>query len=84
VRSAAVLLPGEPDLDGMLETELARNLIGQQRSLRHQQADQVVGQQIDPQLFDGHLRGLAPQVLHAESRLNIAQIQLDIPLKKPL
>ncbi len=44
------LPPGQSDLHGVLEAELARDLIGEQRGLWHQQAGHVVGQQVDPQL----------------------------------
>lgn len=73
------LLPGHPDLHGVLEAELAGNLVGQQRSLRHQQANQIVPKQVDPQLLGGHVRSLAPQVLHSEGRLDVSQVQLNVP-----
>lgn len=63
---AAALLPGQPDLHGVLEAQLPGELIGQQGGLGHQQADQVVGQQVDPQLLHHHRRGLAAQPRHAE------------------
>jgi hypothetical protein len=37
VRAATTLLPSDPDLYGMLEAELARDLIGQQSRLGHEQ-----------------------------------------------
>jgi len=59
----------------MLEAELVRNLIVQQGSLGYRQTDQIVGDQIDPQLFDSHLRGPAAQMFHAGPSLDIAQVQ---------
>jgi hypothetical protein len=68
--------PGEPDLHGVLEAELARDLVGQQGRLGHQEPDDVVGEQIHPEFFAGHLRSLAAQVLHAKRCLDVAQVQL--------
>ena len=77
---ATTLLPGNPDLYGVFQAELARDLIGQQRGLGHEQSDQVVGsQQVDPEFFDGHRWGFAAQPLHAERRLDVAQVQLQVP-----
>ena len=75
----AALLPSHPDLHRVLEAELARDLVGQQRCLGHQQPNQVVGEQIDPQLFHGHLGCLAAQMLHTERRLDVAQVQFHVP-----
>jgi len=47
--------------------------------LRHQQTDQVVGEQVDPQLFLDHGRRQAAQYLHAERGLDAAQVELDLP-----
>ncbi len=47
VYCATALLPGQPDLHRVLEAQLPRDLIGKQGGLGHQQADQVVGQQVN-------------------------------------
>ena len=52
VGCAAAALPGNPDLHGVLEAQLARDLVRQQGGLGHQEADQIVGQQVDPQLLE--------------------------------
>jgi len=57
VGTAPALLPSHPDLHPVPEAQLARNLIGEPGGLCDQQSDQVVGQQIDPQLFRWPSRG---------------------------
>ncbi len=49
------------------------------RSLRHQQADQVVGEKVDPDFLFVHLWSVATQLCHLQSRFNRPQIQLDVP-----
>ena len=78
-KGVAVGLPQGPQLHRMLEAELARNLVGQQRRLRHQQPDHVVGQQVDPDLLLHHRRALARKLVHAERGLDVAQIEFDAP-----
>ena len=40
----AMMIPGEPELQGVLETELARSRVGAQRRLSHHQPNELVGQ----------------------------------------
>ena len=53
--------PFRPQLYGMLEAQVSRVNIGIQRRLRHQQTDQVVGEQVNPQLLLDHLGRKAAQ-----------------------
>ena len=76
---SGALPPREPNLHGMLETQLSWDLIDQQSGLSHQQADHVIGQEVNPKLLDHHLRVLAAQPLHTERGLDVSQIQFDVP-----
>ena len=71
--------PLRPQLHGVLEAQVTRVDAGIARGLRHQQPDQVVRQQMDPQLLLVHLRRLAAQHVHARGGLEVAQVQFDIP-----
>ena len=53
--------------------------IGIQRCLRHQQTDQVVSEQMNPQLLLDHTRRKAAQDFDAKRGFNVAKIQLHIP-----
>jgi hypothetical protein len=66
----AALVPADPDLHGEFGAELTRYLIGEQCGLRHQQSDQVVGEQVDPQRLARHLGATAAQGLYAEGSLD--------------
>ena len=68
-----------PQLHRVLEAQLTRVYAGIAGGLRHEQPDDVVGQQMDPQLFLVHLRRLAAQHVHAGGGLEVAQVQLDVP-----
>jgi hypothetical protein len=70
--------PFAPQLNSVFEAERAGMSGGFLRSLRHQQADQVVGQEVDPDLFFVHLRSVATQLCHLQGRFNRAQKQSDI------
>jgi hypothetical protein len=70
--------PFAPQLNGVFETERARMSGGFLRRLRHQQADQIVGQKVDPDLFFVHLWGGTTQLCHLQGRLYRAQKQSDI------
>jgi hypothetical protein len=63
----------------MLEAQLTGQTTVEQRRLSHHQADQIVGEQIDPNFLHLHGRGLAPQLLHAQGGLDVAQIKLNMP-----
>jgi len=47
----------------MLEAQLPRDLVCQHGRLGHEQTDHVVGEEVDPQFLDRHLRALAAQLL---------------------
>lgn len=49
MRPAATLLPSDPDRYRRRETQLPRELARRQGGLSHQQANHVMGQQVDPQ-----------------------------------
>lgn len=53
---AAAAKPGEPQLYGVIEAQLAGDLIRMQRGLGNQESDQIMGEQAGPQLFLGHRR----------------------------
>jgi hypothetical protein len=72
----ATCRPFAPQLHGMFEAQLARVDIGLEGRLRHQQPDQVVGEQIHPQFLLDHLRRLATQDVHAECGLEVSKIEL--------
>src|SRR6266702_3839405 len=71
--------PFGPYLHGMFEAQLTWIHACLQRRLSHQQTDQIVGQQIDPQFFLAHLRSLTTQDLQAQRGLDIAEIQFNVP-----
>jgi hypothetical protein len=41
-------IPGNPNLNGMFEAQLAREAPSLYSRLRHQQANQIVGEHVDP------------------------------------
>jgi len=71
--------PLRPHLHGVLKTQLAWRYGGVRGCLRHEQAGQIVGEQVDPYLFLIHLRGIATEDVHAHSRFDIAKVQLGVP-----
>src|ERR1019366_8919600 len=68
--------PFRPQLHGVLKTQLARMYVGVEGGLCHEQADQIVGEQVHPDFLFVHLRGVATEDVHAQSRFNVAKIQL--------
>src|SRR6185437_6318263 len=68
--------PGRPDLHCMLETQLPRLNTGAMGCLCHEHTNQVVSEQIDPQLLFNHLGTLATECLHTQGRLDATQVQL--------
>ena len=71
--------PAFPELYRVLEAQLARQDIGVACRIGHQSADQVVGQQMNPDFLFGHVGCLAAQRVHAQRGFDMAQIDLDIP-----
>src|SRR3989344_7321601 len=71
--------PFRPQLHGMFEAQLAWVYVGVERRLRHEQADQVVSEQVHPQFLLDHRRRLATEHFHAEGGLDVAQVQLHVP-----
>lgn len=74
-----MLLPGNPELQGVFETQLTRSRVGMERCLSHQQSNEIVGQPVDPHLLASQGRRLTAQLLHAQGALDIAPIQFDLP-----
>lgn len=68
--------PFGPELYRMFEARLPRMHAGLHCCLSHQEADQIVGEQVYPELLLAHLRCLATQHFHAQSRLDVAQVEL--------
>lgn len=71
--------PRRPHLYCMFEAHLARLNTSIVRRLRHQQVDEVVSEQIYPKFLVDHRGALATERLHAQRRLDAAQVQLDVP-----
>src|SRR5882757_6373888 len=71
--------PFGPQLHGVFETQLAWVHGGCDRGLRHEQADQVVGEEVYPDFLFVHLRGVAAQLCHLQGRFDRTQVQLDVP-----
>ena len=72
VDTVCVLSPGDPDLHGMLEADLTRQSMGEQRGLGHHQANEIVGEQVDPDFLHCHRGGLAAQLFHLQCSLDVA------------
>lgn len=47
----AMVISSDPDLQGVLEAEPARHPVGQQGQLGYNEANEVIGQQINPDLL---------------------------------
>ena len=71
--------PFGPELYRMFEAQLPRMHAGLHCRLGYQEADQIVGEQVYPELLLAHLRGVATQHFHAQSRLDVSQVELDVP-----
>lgn len=76
---AGVAIPGAPQLQGVFEAEFAWVARAERSCLDHHQPDEVVGQQIDPDFFLRHRRGLAAQYFHAEGGLDMTKVEFDVP-----
>ena len=72
VDTLGVLSPSDPDLHSVLETELARQAMGKQGGLGHHQTNEIVGEQVDPDFLDCHCGGLATELFHPQSGLDVA------------
>ena len=73
----------DTQLHGVFEAQLTQVDTGMAGGLRHEQADHVVGQQMDPQLFLVHLRRQVVQHLHAGGGLEVAQVELSLLSLQP-
>src|SRR3984885_12475042 len=71
--------PVAPHLHGVFEGQFAREQPRRVGRLRHQQADQIVGQQAYPQLFLDHRRRHTAQHLHPQGRFDVADVELNMP-----
>jgi len=91
IRLLRVAVPCLPELHGVLEAQGSWQHIGQQGGLRHDEANQVVVQQVNPHFFFAHLRGFASQhnnkiSLRGSILLDVAKdallhiMQVDTPL----
>ena len=75
--------PLDTQLHGVFEAQLTQVDIGMAGGLRHEQANHVVGQQMDPQLFLVHLRRQAVQHLNAGGGLKVAQVESSLLCLQP-
>lgn len=71
--------PLAPQLHCMFEAQMSWMHGRDDRGLRHEQADQVIGEKVDPDFLFVHLRGVAAQLCHLQGRFNRPQIQLHVP-----
>ena len=74
----------DTQMHGLFEAQLTRVDTGTAGGLLHEQADHVVGQQMDPQLFLVHLRRQVVQHLHAGGGLEVAQVELSLLSLQPM
>jgi hypothetical protein len=79
VRGSMDRTPCQPELHGVLEAQLPWRNTRVCSCAKHQTANQVVGEQIDTQLFHGHCRRAAAQCFHTQRGLERPQIQLRMP-----
>ena len=79
VLSADLCVPGARQLDGVLEAQLPWQAAAVRSGPGHQQADQVVGEQVHRQFLFDHGWAAAAEHVHAEGGLDAAQIELDVP-----
>ena len=77
--TAAVLIPGDPPLQGVFKAQCARTAVGEDGGLGHHQPDEVIGKEVNPDFLLRHLGCLAAQPLHAERGLDVAEVELDVP-----
>ena len=70
--------PFAPQLHCVFETERTRMDRGLLRSLRHQQADEVVRQEVDPDFLHIHLRSVAAEFGHLQCRLDCTQVDFNM------
>lgn len=79
IQCVCLLAPQQPQLQAMLEADFPWHDIRDEGSLHHEKSDQVVGQQIDLDLFEDHIGCLATEDVHSHRLLDVADIQLDSP-----
>src|SRR5258707_3942144 len=72
----ALRSPLGPQLYSVFEADLTRVYTSVVRRLRHQQANQVVSQQANPQLLLNHMWSQAAEHFKHQRRLDVSQIQL--------
>ena len=77
--AAAVMIPGDPQLQGVFKTEFARAARAEHRRLGHHQPDEVVGEQVNPDFLLRHRRCFAAQPLHAQRGLDVTKVELNLP-----
>ena len=63
----------------MLEAQFARQALGELRGLSHHQSNEIVGEQVNPELFDRHVGSAAAQPLHSHRGFDVAQVQFNVP-----
>ena len=80
----AMRSPLGPKLHGVLEAQLPRMNIRIKSCLRHQQADQVIGEQMNPQFLFDHPRREAAQDFNAQGGFDVAQQLRDIKPTNPI
>lgn len=73
------ILPGQPYLHRVFETDVSRQNAGVIGRFRHQQSDQVVSEKVNQDFFVRHGGALATEYVHAERGLDVAQVQFDMP-----
>ena len=73
------LLKGTNGLPRPIEAQLARLHVATPGRLSHDASDQVIGQQMHPDLFAHHVRSLGPKHLHSHRGLERSYIQFCVP-----
>lgn len=84
VANALILsIPRNPYLHSVLETDLTRQPMSEERGFGHHQPNEIVGEQVNPDFLDGHGRrpGKGARLELFFSRPHTAQIQV---LREPV
>ena len=68
-------------LQGSFEADRARLHALLRRRLRHDRADEIVGEDVRPDFFVDEVRRLAPQHVHLHRRFDGPQIKLVVPAR---
>lgn len=69
----------QPQLHAVFEAQLARQHIRQFGGAKHQQPDKVVRKQPDAPLLFDHRWCLADEAIQPQGRLDVAQVEFDVP-----